>query len=202
MPAGKYFEVPTTLDGNGQWGYSPRAKWRTAQDILPVLIRLTAKGGNYLINIGPDPDGQWAPGAVSTLTELAAWMSYNKEAIHGTVPVWPYEYQNYASVYPRLVAAGPPHYFTASTNGTIMYVLVPLEQNTPIPTTFFVPYVRTTIVGPLLHKSVKSVQMLGQDNSNPVVWSIKENGLTLQRPSKYTFLQVVAVFKITFAPAE
>jgi alpha-L-fucosidase len=60
-----------------------------------VLVRnlctIVARGGNYLIGIGPGPDGAFDPTVYARLKELGAWLKVNGEAIYGTRPLAPYE---------------------------------------------------------------------------------------------------------------
>ncbi|HMR85575.1 MAG TPA: alpha-L-fucosidase, partial [Niabella sp.] len=46
-----------------------------------------SKGGNYLLNIGPKPDGTFPTMAVRRLREIGGWMAANAEAVYGTDPV-------------------------------------------------------------------------------------------------------------------
>jgi alpha-L-fucosidase len=55
-----------------------------------MLVDVVAKGGNYLLNVGPDPSGELPTAAVARLAEIGAWMKINDEAIYGTRPVAPY----------------------------------------------------------------------------------------------------------------
>ena len=50
-----------------------------------------AKGGNFLLNIGPQPDGEMPAMALSRLKELGDWMKINGEAIYSSRPIPPYK---------------------------------------------------------------------------------------------------------------
>jgi len=58
--------------------------------LIPLLVDIVAKGGNFLPNVGPQPDGTLPPVAVSRLEEIGCWMDVNADAIHGTLPAPPY----------------------------------------------------------------------------------------------------------------
>jgi alpha-L-fucosidase len=49
-----------------------------------MLIDITSKGGNFLLNVGPMADGRFPPESVDRLAGIGAWMAVNGEAIHGT----------------------------------------------------------------------------------------------------------------------
>jgi alpha-L-fucosidase len=55
-----------------------------------MLVDVVAKGGNYLLNVGPDPNGELPTAAVARLAEIGMWMQTNGEAIYSTRPVAPY----------------------------------------------------------------------------------------------------------------
>lgn len=51
-------------------------------------------GGNLLLNIGPQPDGELPAAALSRMKEIGDWIAVNGEAIHGTRPIAPYKHGN------------------------------------------------------------------------------------------------------------
>jgi alpha-L-fucosidase len=70
------------------WGYKSWVKG----DTLPVQVKkqihklslIAARGGNFLLNIGPRSDGTVVPYEVEVLTEMGHWVKKNEEAIFGT----------------------------------------------------------------------------------------------------------------------
>ena len=52
---------------------------------------IVGKGGNLLLNVGPQPDGQLPAEAVVRMKEIGAWMKVNGEAIYGTRPIEPFK---------------------------------------------------------------------------------------------------------------
>lgn len=76
------------------WSYVPNDQYKSAHQIIQMLIRIVARGGNLLLNIGPGPDGDWDPVAYARLNEIGTWMKVNGVAIHGSKPLAPYESGN------------------------------------------------------------------------------------------------------------
>lgn len=66
------------------WSYVPNDTYKPANEIIEKLVDIVSKGGNYLLNIGPGPDGELDPNAYQRLKEIGAWMKINSESIYGT----------------------------------------------------------------------------------------------------------------------
>lgn len=75
---------------NDSWGYQ-RAddNWKSSKTVVRNLITCSRDGGNYLLNIGPKPDGSIPVESVQVLTEVGRWMQSNADTIHGSDPCQP-----------------------------------------------------------------------------------------------------------------
>ncbi|RYG21054.1 MAG: alpha-L-fucosidase [Chitinophagaceae bacterium] len=76
------------------WGYVPNDKYKSTNTLVHLLIDIVAKGGNFLLDVGPKPDGTLPEPALQRLTEMGNWMAINKEAIYETQPIAPYKAEN------------------------------------------------------------------------------------------------------------
>jgi alpha-L-fucosidase len=79
-----------------QWSYKPDDQYKSTRDLIRLLVDIVAKGGNLLLNVGPDPDGRLPQPALERMREIGAWMKVNSEAIYGTRPVAPYRTDDFA----------------------------------------------------------------------------------------------------------
>jgi alpha-L-fucosidase len=72
---------------NGSWGYQ-RADddWKSPKTVLRNLITCARDGGNYLLNIGPRPDGSIPEESVRILTAVGRWMEKNGDTIYTAEP--------------------------------------------------------------------------------------------------------------------
>ena len=81
----------TCMTMGDQWSYKPNDNYKSTHKLIQLLVDIAAKGGNFLLNIGPQPDGEMPPAALSRLGEIGDWMKINSEAIHGSRPIFPYK---------------------------------------------------------------------------------------------------------------
>lgn len=75
----------TCMTMNNTWGYSKHDHdWKSAETLIRNLIDASSKGGNYLLNIGPEPDGSVPAASVKRMHEIGDWMKVNGESIYAT----------------------------------------------------------------------------------------------------------------------
>ena len=72
-----------------QWQFKPTNEhYKTGRELIEMLINIRAKGGNLLLNLGPEPSGVIPMEQDRILRELGLWNFVNRDAIHGT-RTWP-----------------------------------------------------------------------------------------------------------------
>ncbi|MFC7373656.1 alpha-L-fucosidase [Brachybacterium sp. GCM10030267] len=72
---------------NGSWGYDRDNLDHKSPDLLVrMLVDSVAKGGNLLLNVGPDGRGAVSPPDREILAGLADWMDVHADSIHGAGP--------------------------------------------------------------------------------------------------------------------
>lgn len=74
-----------------QWSYKPDDKYKSPRELIHLLVDVVAKGGNLLLNIGPQPDGRLPEPALQRLEAIGRWMAVNAEAIHASRPLPPWK---------------------------------------------------------------------------------------------------------------
>lgn len=66
------------------WGYTTGERWREADRLLDMLCECTHKGGNLLLNVGPQADGQLPPEFITRALDIGRWLKVHGEAVYGT----------------------------------------------------------------------------------------------------------------------
>jgi len=70
---------------NDTWGFkTDDHNWKSTETILHNLIDIASKGGNYLLNVGPNSEGLMPAPSLERLAAVGEWMKVNGEAIYGT----------------------------------------------------------------------------------------------------------------------
>ena len=78
-----YWESCMTM--NHTWGYRRGDNdWKSTGTLIRNLIGVVSKGGNYLLNIGPKPDGTIPQESIERIQEIGSWLKENGVAIYGT----------------------------------------------------------------------------------------------------------------------
>lgn len=82
---GRDWEACMTM--NDTWGYkSYDQNFKSTETLVRNLVDIASKGGNYLLNIGPDSHGIVPTPEIERLQAVGKWMAMNGEAIYGTGP--------------------------------------------------------------------------------------------------------------------
>jgi len=145
----------TCMTMAGQWSYKPDDKYKSTRDLIHLLVNIVAKGGNFLLNVGPDPDGRLPEPALERMEQIGRWMQVNDDAIYGTRPIPPYK-------------VGP---VCLTRKGETLYAIWLAEKGqTTLP--------ERIEVAPIT--AAKSVRLLGSKAA--VEWTVGPQGLSVSLP--------------------
>ena len=76
------WEACATMNNN--WGYAALDRFfKPAPMLIKKLVERVSKGGNLLLNVGPDARGNIPPQSLAILEEIGRWMDQNSESIYG-----------------------------------------------------------------------------------------------------------------------
>jgi alpha-L-fucosidase len=147
----------TCMTMGDQWSYKPGDNYKSAHQLVQFLVRIVSRGGNFLLNIGPGPDGDFDPIAYDRLKEIGNWMKINSEAIYGTKPVKPYQENKIA--------------FTQKGNSVYAIYLPDSEEKT-LPA--------QVLISSLQPEKNSKVYLLGHEK--PLSWEKFGNGIVITIP--------------------
>lgn len=107
------------------WNYFPQDAIKSTGTVVRYLCRATARGGNYLLGIGPDARGLFDPVVVTRMRGVGGWLKLYGEAIFDTAPLAPYEQGNCV--------------FTAKPDGTRYAIVLANDDNAQLPAEVTLP---------------------------------------------------------------
>jgi alpha-L-fucosidase len=76
-------ETCETINSSWGWNISDR-KWKSTQELIRYLVKAAGLNANFLLNVGPQPNGKLQPEQVERLREMGAWLKVNGESVYGT----------------------------------------------------------------------------------------------------------------------
>ena len=72
---------------NEHWGYCATDNfYKPAPMLIKQLVECVSKGGNMILNVGPDATGRFPQQSLEILAEMGRWMDRNGESIYGCGP--------------------------------------------------------------------------------------------------------------------
>jgi len=85
------YDWESCMTMNDTWGFKKNDhNWKSAEMLIHNLADITAKGGNYLLNVGPTSEGLIPDPSVGRLKEMGDWIKINNEAIYETTSLKKY----------------------------------------------------------------------------------------------------------------
>ena len=147
----------TCMTMGNSWSYVPNDIYKPAAELIKKLVDIVSKGGNYLLNIGPGPDGELDSVAYARLKEIGNWMKINSSAIYDTRMLGTFR-------------EGENIRFTQSKDGKIQYAFL-----------FDFPKDKL-VLSKLTFTKTSTVQMLGSDDQ--LKWKKTDTGIEIDIPPR------------------
>jgi alpha-L-fucosidase len=70
---------------NNSWGFNLKdANNKSQKELIQYLVKSAGYGANFLLNVGPMPNGKIQPEHVERLKQMGDWLKANGETIYGT----------------------------------------------------------------------------------------------------------------------
>lgn len=106
----------TCMTMGNSWSFVPNDEYKSSRQLVHLLVKIVSRGGNFLLNIGPGPDGDFDPIAYKRLEDIGKWMKVNSEGIYNSKPMAPYSIENV--------------FFTQSKDGSATYAYYLADEKT------------------------------------------------------------------------
>lgn len=75
----------TCMTINNTWAYNLHDReFKSSQFLIRALVEVASRGGNFLLNVGPQPDGTIQPEFQERLHAIGNWLRTNGDSIYGT----------------------------------------------------------------------------------------------------------------------
>ena len=161
------------------WSYVPNDHYKSTNELVHMLLKIISRGGNFLLNVGPSPEGDWSDTAYSRLKEIGVWMKLHADAVYNTIPLAPYEDGNII--------------YLQSKDKTIRYVYVLSDKTKNVS-----PPASITVNKIALDKKSKIVLM--DAPAAKIKWKPSNDGIIIELPSNVKNKVVgnyAVAFKIT-----
>jgi alpha-L-fucosidase len=85
--SGKIVPWETCLTLNNNWGFHANDHdWKSPELVIHTLVNCVSKGGNLLLNVGPDARGNIPWQSIGILERVGEWMRVNHASIYGCGP--------------------------------------------------------------------------------------------------------------------
>ena len=70
---------------NGMWGYKiTDQNYKSTKTLIHYLVKAAGRDANLLMNVGPQPDGQFPAVSIQRLNKMGEWLKEYGETIYGT----------------------------------------------------------------------------------------------------------------------
>ena len=110
---------------SNDWGWVPDAPYKSWQKVVGTLAEITAKGGCFVLGVGPTADGVIEEREVLILRQIGAWLARNGEAVYATRPT-----ENYRAVQEE---GKGTVWFNASKDGKTLYGIYAVPEGEALP---------------------------------------------------------------------
>ena len=135
--------------GDNWYSTGPEENYKSSRWVIQTLVKIVAKGGNFLLGIDPDKTGDFVPEVYQRLNEIGKWMKTNGECIYNTKPLEPFTEGKLC--------------FTQKNDGSRCYLIYLCDENSALPESILLPEQLSKICQkPFLLESGKTIKLTKQ----------------------------------------
>ena len=182
----------------GDWYYRTGQKYKSADEVIQLLIDIVSKNGNLLINVVQTPEGDLEQDAQNIVEGIGKWTAANGEGLYATRP-WKIYGEGPSTIKENQKkgrfgglsdnGAYKPTDIRFTTKGNNLYAFCMATPEADI---------RMTSLGKnakYAGKAIASVSMLGSDKK--LQWKQEDDALVIMKPDKLPDWKVIG-YRIVF----
>ncbi|WP_338731589.1 alpha-L-fucosidase [Mangrovimonas cancribranchiae] len=162
----------------GSWSYVENLTYKTANDIIDVLVDIVSKNGALMLNVSPMANGTIPQEQQDILLEVGEWLNTNGEAIYASHP-----WQVFGEGPTKQEKSGMFLDWLTYTSGDVRYTQ---KDGVIYAIVMGVPEQDNIILSAFskenLKESIASIAILGTNEN--IEFSLKEDGLHLKTPTQ------------------
>lgn len=130
-----YLDYPweTCMTMGDSWSYVKDDNYKSTNTLIHTLVDVVAKGGNLLLNVGPDQYGAIPDTCLQRMREIGAWLKINGKAIYSTRACAPYVSNKWR--------------FTQSKDLNTIYAIYLLDEGEAMPEVVTMPHLNRVPTG-------------------------------------------------------
>jgi alpha-L-fucosidase len=170
----------------GDWYYRTGQKYKSADEVVQLLMDIVSKNGNLLINVVQTPEGDLEQDVLDIMESISKWIAANGEGVYATRP-WKV-YGEGPSTLKENQKAGrfggvsdsrgfQPTDVRYTTKGNNVYAFIMSTPDADIKLSSLGKNAKLT------EKDIASVSMLG--SKEKIKWKQEDDALTITKPANF-----------------
>ena len=182
-----------TSIGEISWSYVPDERFRSANQVVDMLVDIVSKNGVLMLAFGPNADGSIPAEAHSTIGGMGEWLKRNGEAIYATRP-WSIYGEGPTIPNPKMHGDQVDYVaedirFTRSKDSRTLFITV-LDYPGKVAT------IKSLNSDSISLDKLRKVELLSDKST--ISWSQDNDGLHLRMPSTIDNSDHAYSFKLSF----
>lgn len=165
---------------NHTWGYSSYDHdWKSPKELLYWLVANVSKGGNFLLNVGPDGQGIIPAESANILKEVGQWLTVNGEAIYNSKP-WVVDHEGPTKI--DMKGTGHRQQNKVTFNFTDKDFWFTKKDNDVYVISLSSTQASSASIKSINELNIKSIKLVG--NNTPLKWNKADGVVTVQLPKR------------------
>ncbi|MGJ8694547.1 MAG: alpha-L-fucosidase [Thalassotalea sp.] len=163
---------------NHTWGYSSYDHdWKSSKELMYWLVANVSKGGNFLLNVGPDGQGVIPTESANILKEVGQWLVVNGDAIYDSKP-WTVDHEGPTTI--DMKGTSHRQNNKASFDFSEKDFWFTKKENKVFAISLTTPKTNSAVITSIKNINIKSIRLVGTDKL--LNWSKTADAIHVQLP--------------------